>query len=224
MADNERLTGASSLVPGYGAVVRELQRISRAYKTAADSISEIQKTHDAIKGEFSNLAGQTYSDIVKKAPLDALRNDLHAAQAKADDFFNIDLRPVLENLEAELGQPLPPVFSSVAGIQSAQMQALKSVKDNLANEADKIGQIVAANPRKVHPRMTRIRLRKPARKSARVQRVVDDLAVFVKNIGDLNAARQQERSSNRRRIGPRFGKDILGLERRNAVFRSRQYR
>jgi hypothetical protein len=29
MAENERLTGASSLVPGYGAVARELQRISR---------------------------------------------------------------------------------------------------------------------------------------------------------------------------------------------------
>jgi hypothetical protein len=194
MADNERLTGASSLVPGYGAVVRELQRISRAYKTAADSISEIQKTHDAIKGEFSSLAGQAYSDIVKKAPLDALQKDLHAAQAKADDFFNIDLRPVLQNLEAELGQPLPPMFSSVAGIQSAQMQALKSVKDNLANEADKIGQIVAANPRKVQPAADGDPSSQSSAQIRAGTALVDDLAAFVKNIGDLNAARQQERS------------------------------
>ncbi len=147
MADNERLVGASSLIPGYGAVAREFQRIGRAYKTAADSVSEIQKTHDAIKGDLTQLGAAAYADIVKKAPLDALRKDLHALEAKASDFFNIDLRPVLENLEAELGQPLPPVFSSAAGILSAQMQALKSVKENVSNEADKIGQIVAANPR-----------------------------------------------------------------------------
>ena len=194
MADNERLTGASSLVPGYGAVVRELQRISRAYKTAADSISEIQTTHDGTKKEFSNLAAQAYSDIVKKAPLDALQKDLHAAQAKADDFFNIDLRPVLQDLETELGQPLPPVFSSVAGIQSAQMQALKSVKDNLANEADKIGQIVAANPRNVQPAAAGDPSSQSNAQIRTGTALIEDLAVFVKNIGDLNAARRQERS------------------------------
>jgi hypothetical protein len=194
MADNERLTGASSLVPGYGAVVRELQRISRAYKTAADSVSEIQKTHDAIKGEFSSLAGRAYSDIVKKAPLDILQKDLHAAQAKAGDFFNTDLRPVLQNLEAELGQPLPPVFSSVAGIQSAQTQALKSVKDNLANEADKISQIVAANPRKVQPAADGDPSSQSSAQIRAGTALVDDLAAFVKNIGDLNAARQHESS------------------------------
>ena len=86
MADSERLAGASSLVPGYGAVAREFQRIGRAYKTAADSVSEIQKTHEAIKGDLSQLAAETYADIVKKAPLDALRNDLHAAETKASDF------------------------------------------------------------------------------------------------------------------------------------------
>ena len=194
MADNERLTGASSLVPGNGAVVRELQRISRAYKTAADSISEIQRTHDTIKGEFSSLAAQAYSDIVQKAPLDTLQKDLHAAQAKADDFFNIDLRPVLQNLQAELGQPLPPVFSSVAGIQSAQMQALKSVEDNLANEADKIGQIVAANPRKVQPAADGDPSSQSSAQLPGGTALVDDLAAFVKNIDDLNSARRQERS------------------------------
>jgi hypothetical protein len=194
LADNERLTGASSLVPGYGAVVRELQRISGAYKTAADGISEIRKTHDAIKGEFSSLAGQAYSDIAKKAPLDALQKDIHAAQAKADDFFNLDLRPVLQNLEAELGQPLPPVFSSVTGIQSAQMRALKSVKDNLTNEADKIGQVIATNPRGIQPAGDGDPSSQSGAQIRAGTALVDDLAVFVKNIGDLNATRRQERS------------------------------
>jgi hypothetical protein len=194
MADNERLTGASSLVPGYGAVVRELQRISSAYKTAADSISEIRKTHDAIKGEFSSLAAQAYSDIVKKAPLDALQKDFHAAQAKADDFFNLDLRPVLQNLQAELGQPLPPVFSSVTGIQSAQLRALKSVKDNLTNQADKIGQIIATNPRGVQPAGDGDPSSQSGAQIRAGTALVDDLAVFVKNIGDLNSTRRQERS------------------------------
>jgi hypothetical protein len=195
MADNERLAGASSLVPGYGAVAREFQRIGRAYKTAADSVSEIQKTHEAIKGDLGQLGAETYADIVKKAPLDALRNDLHAAETKANDFFNIDLRPVLENLEAELRQPLPPVFSNVAGIQSAQMQALKSVKDNVTNGAGKIGQIVAANPRGV----LRADPEDPSSQAnAQIQEgraLVEDLAVFVKDINDLNAGRQQDRSS-----------------------------
>jgi len=195
MADNERLVGASSLIPGYGAVAREFQRIGRAYKTAADSVSEIQKTHETIKGDLSQLSAETYADIVKKAPLDALRNDLHAVETKANDFFNIDLRPVLENLEAELRQPLPPVFSSVAGILSAQMQALKSVKDNVTNEADKIGQIVAANPKGV----LRADHEDPSSQgNAQIQEgraLVEDLAVFVKNINDLNAGRQQDRSS-----------------------------
>ena len=195
MADNERLAGASSLVPGYGAVAREFQRISRAYKTAADGISEIQKTHEAIKGGLGQLGAKTYADIVKKAPLDALRNDLHAAEAKANDFFNIDLRPVLENLEAELRQPLPPVFSNAAGIQSAQMQALKSVKDNVTNGADKLGQIVAANPRGV---LRADRQDPSLQGNAQIQEgkaLLEDLAVFVKNINDLNAERQQDRSS-----------------------------
>ena len=195
MADNERLVGASSLIPGYGAVAREFQRIGRAYKTAADSVSEIQKTHDAIKGDLTQLGAAAYADIVKKAPLDALRKDLHALEAKASDFFNIDLRPVLENLEAELGQPLPPVFSSAAGILSAQMQALKSVKENVSNEADKIGQIVAANPRGA----LRADHEDPSSQAnAQIQEgraLVEDLAVFVKDINELNAGRQQDRSN-----------------------------
>ncbi len=195
MADSERLAGASSLVPGYGAVAREFQRIGRAYKTAADGVSEIQKTHEAIKGDLDQLGAETYADIVKKAPLDALRNDLHAAETKASDFFNIDLRPVLENLEAELRQPLPPVFSSVAGIQSAQMQALKSVKDNVTHEADKIGQIVAANPRGVLPADHQDPSSQGAAQIQEGRALVEDLAVFVKGINDLNAGRQQDRSS-----------------------------
>ena len=224
MADNERLAGASSLVPGYGAVAREFQRIGRAYKTAADSVSEIQKTHEAIKGDLSQLSAETYADIVKKAPLDALRNDLHAVETKANDFFNIDLRPVLENLEAELRQPLPPVFSNVAGIQSAQMQALKSVKDNVANEADKIGQIVAANPRGVLPADHED---PSAQGNAQVQEgraLVEDLAVFVKDINDLNAGRQQDRSSIVAALDQGSEQISSRFEGRNFVFRSRQYR
>jgi hypothetical protein len=195
MAENERLTGASSLVPGYGAVARELQRISRAYKTASDSVSEIQKTHDEIKGDFSKLGADTYSDIVKKAPLDALRNDLHAAQTKADDFFNIDLRPVLENLEAELRQPLPPVFSSAAGIQSAQLQALKSVKDNVTHEAAKIGEILASNPRNIATADHEDPSSQGGAEMREGKALVDDLAVFVKAINDLNGQRQRDRSA-----------------------------
>jgi hypothetical protein len=195
MADNERLTGASSLIPGYGAVAREFQRIGRAYKIAADSVAEIQKTHEAIKGDLSQLTAKTYADIVKKAPLEAVRNDLHAVETKANDFFNIDLRPVLENLKAELGQPLPPVFSSVAGIQSAQMQALKSVKDNVTNEADKIGQIVAANPRGVLPSDHEDPIAQGNEQIQQGRALVEDLAVFVKDINDLNVGRQQDRSA-----------------------------
>jgi hypothetical protein len=195
MAQNERLTGASSLVAGYGAVTRELQRISGAYKTAAESISEIQRTHDALKGDLNQRAAETYSDIVKKAPLDGLRNDLHAVEAKANDFFNIDPRPVFENLEAELRQPLPPVFSSVTGIQSAQMDALKSVQANVTNEADKIAQVVAASPKNL-PRANDV---EPASQgNAQIQEgraLIEDLAVFVRDINDLNAQRQQDRSS-----------------------------
>jgi hypothetical protein len=195
MAENERLTGASSLVPGYGAVARELQRISRAYKTAGDSISEVQKTHDAIKGDFSKLGAETYSDIVKKVPLEALRNDLHATRTKADDFFNIDLRPILENLEAELKQPLPPVFSSAAKIKSAQLEALKSVKDNLTHEANKIDGILASNPRKVPAADHEDSSSQGSAETREGKTLVDDLAVFLKEINDLNAHRQRDRSA-----------------------------
>ena len=195
MADNERLTGASSLVPGYGTVARELQRISRAYKTAADSVSEIQKTHDEIKSDLRKLSTGSYSDIVKKAPLDALQNDLHAMQTKASDFSNIDLRPVLDNLEAQLKQPLPPVFSNAAGIQSAQIEALKSFKDNLASQANRITEIVAANPRNV-PSSDHEDASSPG--NGQIEEgsaLVEDLAVFVKDITDLTARREQDRSA-----------------------------
>jgi superfamily I DNA/RNA helicase len=145
-------------------------------------------------GRFISLAAQAYSDIVKKAALDALQKDFHAPQAKADDFFNLGLRLVLPNLEAELRQPLPPVFSSVTGIQSAQMRAQKSVKDNLTNEADKIGQIIATNPRGIKPAGNGDPSSQSGAQIRAGTALVDDLAVFVKNIGDLNATRRQERS------------------------------
>jgi hypothetical protein len=195
MAENERLKGTSSLVVGYGAVTRELQRISGAYKTAADSASGIQRAHDSLKGDLNRDAAKTYADIVQKATLDSLRNDLHALETTANDVFNIDLRPVLENLEAELRQPLPPVFSSVTGIQSAQMDALKSVKANVANEADKIAKAVAASP-SIAPRADTVE--QSSRSNAHIQEgraLIQDLAVFVKDINDLNAQRQQDRSS-----------------------------
>ena len=100
-----------------------------------------------------------------------------------------------EETGAELRQPLPPVFSSVAGIQSAQMQALKSVKDNVTHEADKIGQIVAANPSGVLPADRRIPSSQGAAQIQEGRALVEDLAVFVKGINDLNAGRQQDRSS-----------------------------
>ena len=47
MAENERSTGETSgSVAGRGAVARELQRISRAYKSAASSIKDTQSKHD----------------------------------------------------------------------------------------------------------------------------------------------------------------------------------
>jgi hypothetical protein len=195
VADNERLTGASSLVPGYGTVARELQRISRAYKTAADSASEIQKTHDQIKSDLDKLSADSYSDIVKKAPLDALQNDLHGIETKASDFSNIDLRPILDSLEAQLKQPLPPIFSSVAGIQSAQIEALKSIKDNLANQANRISEIVAANPRNVPTADHEDASSQANGQIAEGSALVEDLAVFVKDITDLNARREQDRGA-----------------------------
>jgi len=56
MADNERLAGASSLVPGYGAVAREFQRIGRAYKTAADSVSEYKRRMKQLRAISVNSA------------------------------------------------------------------------------------------------------------------------------------------------------------------------
>lgn len=195
MGDNERLTGASSLVPGYGTVARELQRISRAYKTAADSASEIQKTHDQIKSDLGKLGADSYADIVKKAPLDTLQNDLHAMQAKASDFSNIDLRPVLDNLEGQLKQPLPPIFSSAAGIQSAQIEALRSIKDNLSHQAVRIGDVVAANPRTSPGADHEDASSQANGQIAEGNALVEDLAVFVKDITSLNDRRAQDRGA-----------------------------
>jgi hypothetical protein len=62
-------------------------------------------------------------------------------------------------------------------------------------EADKIGQIVAANPRGV----LRADHEDPSSQgNAQIQEgraLLEDLAVFVKDINDLNAERQQDRSS-----------------------------
>ena len=124
-----------------------------------------------------------------------MQNDLHAMQTKASDFSNIDLRPVLDNLEAQLKQPLPPVFSNAAGIQSAQIEALKSIKDNLASQANRISEIVAANPRNVPSADHEDASSQGNGQIPEGSALVEDLAVFVKDITDLNARREQDRSA-----------------------------
>jgi superfamily I DNA/RNA helicase len=74
------------------------------------------------------------------------------------------------------------------------MRAQKSVKDNLTNEADKIGQIIATNPRGIKPAGNGDPSSQSGAQIRAGTALVDDLAVFVKNIGDLNATRRQERS------------------------------
>ena len=96
---------------------------------------------------MNTVRADTYKDIIKREPLETLRDDLRKTQVTASDFFNVDPRPVLLGLQNELAQPLPPVFSNDPGVQQAQQEALKSVKRSLADEAETLRKLVTATPK-----------------------------------------------------------------------------
>ena len=143
-----------------------------------------------------------------------LQNQLRKTQSAASDFFNIDPRPVLEGLEAELRQPLPPVFSSSLGIQELQQRALSSVQTNIIGEADRINEIIKAN-RKLDP--PKDQEGQPSHGNAQIlegKALVEDLAVFVSTIEQLTTERQKvmadiatdlDRLSNRVTLGAKEG-------------------
>ena len=141
---------------------------------------------------MNTLRSNTYKDIIKPEPLEIVRSDLRKTQVAASDFFNIDPRPVLEGLESELEQPLPPIFSSEPGIQQAQLQALKSVQRGIADEAETLRKLLTVNP-KLDPPADR---EDPsARDNAQIlegNALVEDLTVFVKVIGNETATRRNE--------------------------------
>ena len=43
-----------------------------------------------IKNDMNTLRSDTYKDIIKREPLETLRDELRKTQVTASDFFNID--------------------------------------------------------------------------------------------------------------------------------------